>query len=325
MPNVKIHDLSAASAVTDSMQFEVDTAGTTSEKVTGAQIKSYIGGRETLTANRIYYVRSDGNDSNDGLTNSSGGAFLTWPGAINAYSSAVDHAGYNVTIQAGVASQTFSIGASLVLKKAVGTGTLTLDFDGGILQSSGTLTDNGPTQRCLVEALGVNDVTLKDVTLTHTNYSTNGPWNVAIRAGAGCNITFDGVNFGDLASTGGFSRHIIAETNGYIFCKSPYTISGGAGASNGDGIHYLIRNDGIFSIDDTITVTLSGSPKFNTFCNVAGAKWIGYQTTFSGSLASGCTKHSVTGNGVINTFGGSAATFFPGSVSGSAATGGQFL
>jgi hypothetical protein len=49
MPNVTINDLDAASAVTDSMQFEVDTAGTTSEKVTGAQIKTYVDSANTNT------------------------------------------------------------------------------------------------------------------------------------------------------------------------------------------------------------------------------------------------------------------------------------
>jgi hypothetical protein len=52
MPSVKIHDLTAASAVTDSMQFEVDTAGTTSEKVTGVQVKTYV---DTANINTITY------------------------------------------------------------------------------------------------------------------------------------------------------------------------------------------------------------------------------------------------------------------------------
>lgn len=56
--------------------------------------------RDTLSANRTYYVRTDGSDSNDGLTDSSGGAFLTADKA-NTVVATLDKNGYNVTVQFG--------------------------------------------------------------------------------------------------------------------------------------------------------------------------------------------------------------------------------
>src|SRR5262249_34509389 len=55
--------------------------------------------RPRLTGNTTYYVRTDGNDGNDGLTNTAGGAFLTVQAAFNKLM-AVDCNGYPVTIQA---------------------------------------------------------------------------------------------------------------------------------------------------------------------------------------------------------------------------------
>src|SRR5688572_14985126 len=57
-------------------------------------------GRELITANRTYYVRTDGSNSNDGLTNTSGGAFLTIAKAIEVIAT-LDLSVFNVTIQLG--------------------------------------------------------------------------------------------------------------------------------------------------------------------------------------------------------------------------------
>jgi hypothetical protein len=80
------------------------------------------GGREILTANRTYYVRTDGNDGNDGLSNASGGAFLTIQKAINVVAG-LDLSIYNVTIQ--IADGTYTAGAT-VNAPWIGAGDITL-------------------------------------------------------------------------------------------------------------------------------------------------------------------------------------------------------
>lgn len=71
-------------------------------KISGTDLDTgWAARREVLTANRTYYVRTDGSDSNNGLANTSGGAFLTIQKAINTIVGNLDLAGFTVTIQVG--------------------------------------------------------------------------------------------------------------------------------------------------------------------------------------------------------------------------------
>ena len=58
--------------------------------------------RIKLTGNLNLYVRSDGNDANNGLANTSGGAFKTVQGCWNAIFGLYDAAGFTITINVGV-------------------------------------------------------------------------------------------------------------------------------------------------------------------------------------------------------------------------------
>lgn len=58
-------------------------------------------GPEVLTADRTYYVRTDGNDGNDGLANDALGAWLTIQYAFDWCNAHLSFNGFTVTIQAG--------------------------------------------------------------------------------------------------------------------------------------------------------------------------------------------------------------------------------
>ena len=69
----------------------------TTISVSGTGVISVIG-RSVLSGNRTYYVRKDGNDSNNGLTDNSADAFLTIGKAMSV-SSMIDFNGNTVTVQ----------------------------------------------------------------------------------------------------------------------------------------------------------------------------------------------------------------------------------
>jgi hypothetical protein len=79
-------------------------------------------GREVLNADRTYYVRTDGDDANDGLTDSAEGAFLTLQGAVNAIYK-LDFNNKSVTLQVGPG--TYS-GRCFITRPFMGEGTLTI-------------------------------------------------------------------------------------------------------------------------------------------------------------------------------------------------------
>lgn len=111
----------------DDFHFKVSPDGATwyeglrINRATGAVVcpQGITGVRPQLTANRTYYVRTDGSDSNDGSANDAAHAFLTGQKAIDVATS-LDLSLYSVTIQ--FADGTYT--GTLVLKSFIGAGSI---------------------------------------------------------------------------------------------------------------------------------------------------------------------------------------------------------
>jgi hypothetical protein len=127
-----------------------------------------VGGREILAADRTYYVRTDGSDSNNGLANTSGGAFLTVQKAVETVQ-ALDFGGdpeIQVTIQ--IADGTYD-------------GKIRLGNLTGFPSSKTSTGTNDQLQYVLIQG---NDTTPANVILTNGT-AINSQYNV-IEASGGC-------------------------------------------------------------------------------------------------------------------------------------------
>lgn len=259
------------------------------------------GGREILMANRTYYVRTDGSNSNNGLANTSGGAWLTVQKAMDVIASSIDLAGFTVTVQIGDGTYT----SGVALKPWTGGGALV--FQGNHTTPANVFISTSAVD-CFQNKLGAlpGTVTIKDLKLGTT---TSG---YCVVGTAPCTIAIDNVNFATA------TLHIVAYTGVTIDISRNYTISGGAGA------HWYCAGALFSNMGAAPTITLTGTPAFGTAfakATTCGFLYCGGHV-FSGA-ASG-PRYSADLNGVLHTASG-GASFLPGSTAGSTATGGQYL
>jgi hypothetical protein len=252
--------------------------------------------REKLVAARTYYVRTDGSDSNTGLVDSAGGAFLTIQKAMTTVGG-LDFAGQTVTIS--VADGTYTAGFDFV-SPWVGGGHLILEGDtttpanalvdiatGDVFKISvpppGTFTIRGfkldtPDGTC------INHVSTGTININNINFATTTSWQMAATAPGG----------------------VISSIGGSL------TISGSAGA------FILAFGGGSFLIQGS-TITLTGTPAFSVaFVWATRTGFISADgITFSGSATG--TRYLIDAGGTIYTSGG-GATYFPGNSAGSGGT-----
>jgi len=247
--------------------------------------------REVLIASRTYYVRTDGSDSNTGLVNSAGGAFLTGQKAVNTVAG-LDLNGQTCTIQFGSGTYTGSINAATA-------------FVGGVPTLQGDTTT--PSNVLLnVSSYAIRAANGAEINVAGFKITSTGDALLAENAGR-LNVTGN-MDYGACTDS-----HMHAKYAGLITVTANYSITGGAfyhwwSETAGGSIKVIGR-----------TITLTGTPAFTAFANATiVSQIVPVSNTYSGSATG--SRYTVTLNSVIL----SGGATLPGNSAGSTATGGQY-
>jgi hypothetical protein len=253
------------------------------------------GPREVLTANRTYYVRPDGADSNSGLANTAGGAFLTIQKACDTVA-ALDLGIYDATVAVAAGSY-----AGFTLKSPVGAGTVSIIGD-------------ETTPANVVVTSAVRPVTL----LTPGNFTVAGMKLVGttsqdVYAEDG-NLTLRNIEY---AGTG-------ANYRVYVAGRAKVWNAGAANKISTGGLGMWLSEAKIYL--NNVTFTLGANVTFSAAtatCRRAGSYMESVSFTFdlNGFAVTG-QRYSVLGPAEIAT--GTGANHFPGSSAGSVSGGGQY-
>lgn len=257
---------------------------------------------EKLTAHRNYFVRSDGNDSNDGSANDAAHAFLTLQHAVDVCA-ALNFNNKHVIID--VADGTY---AAVTVPPMFGVGS------SGYFQIRGNTTTPA---NCIIA--GTTGSAAFQVCGPTGYYTYIYGFKVSHTTGGGVYadpfVRYLELRYFEFGACAG--AHMYANQGSFISVGgSPgYTISGNAA--------YHIYGQQSGKIIQTGTVTLTGTPAFTIFAHgdYSGLLYA-VGVTFVGSGTG--IRYLSQRNAIIET-GGGGANYFPGSVAGSSPTQGQYL
>lgn len=285
------------------LRFDAAQTLTALQKV---QATSNLGWRERLTTARTYYVRQDGSDTNDGLTNTAGGAFLTLNRARDAVY-ALDLNGKAITIQLQVS-----------LTHYAGT-----QWDGHLLGASiaTPVTIQG-------DSSNVGGVIV-------TGTSTN-----AFRARSGALLFVKDL---EVRATGGGIACMLATEGGHIIydnirfgpSEGPHKETSNGRIVFNSGVGYFITGDAVshehctnlgYILNLNGTATLIGTRNFSSYFYGSALNGVGQFVAFSylGSTAIG-QRYFVWKNSTCDSGAAADPNFFPGSIAGATSEGGRYL
>ncbi len=276
-----------------------------------AAFTAYVATRRTRATSAVtLFVRTDGNDANNGLTNNSGGAFLTIQAALNHAANNYDMAGSNLTIQCG--SGTYTTDNIIYLPDIVGGLQASTSASGCRLVGSSSATPTTHVIEGTIEKS--NHGTQWYVTgFKHDYGGTPAPgFGGAFSGHAGGWIRVGKANIG----TGWPGAQVNATYRGTVEFMDNYTISAGAVT------HLTSIDQGYILALSGITVTVTGTPDFSgMFVYCSRNSTVTYTGATITGAATGVRYYSEILSS-INTGAGSA-TFFPGDV-GATADGASF-
>jgi hypothetical protein len=266
------------------------------------------GTRIILSVPTTFWVSSSGSDANPGTV-------ITAPAAtiqhvINQLGAAYDVAGQVVTIQILDGS---ALSENVILRGALV----------GQTQIAGLVIQGNSSTPSAVSLSGSPAVLVNNNAMcTVRGLTLASPSSYCLFAGNGGNLAYNSVVFGAAAA-----GHISAVRSATIASSGDYTIAGSA-PYHATVSFAEIRLEGPHAVYDPAppgqpTITLTGTPNFSaSFAHAAlGGSGVG-RGVFVGS-ATGIRFFSEK-NGVVDS-GGGGANYFPGSIAGSTATGGQYV
>lgn len=245
--------------------------------------------RDVLTANRTYYVRSDGSDSNNGLSNASAGAFLTLQKALDT-AAALDISVHTVTVKVGPG--TF-VGAQV--KRPVGSGSLIIEGDTATPANVAVSASSGRSFWCR----GVTNCIIRGFRLTGST-----GLEVADRA----IVSATSVEFA------GGTYAVNVQPGGSLTFSGSWSVSG-------DYSIILLATDGYISTwGSTVTFVGARSVSIDYTRLGSAAQTLQSNTTVVGSLTG--RRASVATNSILSLQGAAESTL-PGSTAASVTTQGQ--
>jgi len=254
-----------------------------------------FGIREKLTANRSYYVRADGSDSNTGLADTAGGAFLTIQKAVDVVTNNIDLGGFDVTIY--VADGTYT--APVVVGAQTGDGDISIL--GNIVTPANCVISTTSDDAIFVAGAKVNLYGLKLQTTTS---------GAGLKAYLGAVVNIGYMDFGVCVAA-----HMELGQESVLSAGAAYNITGGAAS------HIHCGAPGTFTAG-SFTVTITGTPAFGSyFIGIAGGRVDVSAVTWSGSATG--KRFLVHENGILKA-GSTSLTKIPGNSAGTTSSGGKY-